>query len=505
MLTTQEIKDLMANMVLDEKAMEPIDEAVARYWKKEVGKVRITSIEREPFLAGFGFKMEIIVCNHYRGQDIRTAGTDGKVLLVNPVWYKAWTVGKKITVFAHELYHAALGHNLRRGKRDAKLWNKACDHEVNNMLVDSGKYEVDFKEEDWVCDRKYRGIVAERIYDDMLDELEDEAESEKQKVLKLDPDGEEQAGEVGTGQPIKVEGEDDPQDSPGGENSPEAGEDAPDETEDGDGPGTTKYSDTLSLPQDPRCGEVLDALNDDGSEMNETQRKEALAELVESNEISKMAEITAGISTTIGHTVNVRKVAVPNKRWETLLRSFFKKRGTPAGSTWRKLNRRGMARGIFQPSKKKQGIEWMVWAYDLSYSMDRKALDVLNSTMDRIRQECGVQRVTILPFNTEIIHDQIVEVGAHEKLPTNWDVGGGTSFAPIFQWIREQHKRPDGIIVFTDLGSRQYGTEIPGVPTLWASSEPIYRYAGSRGEENSYTNAPPFGETIEVLRAGRNR
>jgi predicted metal-dependent peptidase len=460
-----------------------------RYYTQQVEKVRISSVEKEPFLADNGFRMQIIIANYHRGTWVDTAATDGKVLIVNPNWYMMKTTGGKITVFAHELFHAALGHNLRRGKRNPMLWNIACDHEVNNLIVASGKYEIP---KDWVCDPIYAGWVCERIYADLKKKLDDQPPPPKpppggngegqERIEGGEEQGneEEQGTEESHGEGEEGAGDEDEGDGAG--DSDEEGEVEGDSNGTGHG---SKYGPT------PEVGEVFDALNDDGSEMGTQDRKEALEELAKRNEIGKMAEITAGTDTSVGAHVSMKKLMDTEQSWEMQLGDFFASKGIPAGDTWKRLSRRGLANKQYVPGKRHHGIEWMVFAYDVSWSMERDALEALNKAMDNLRKEYNVARVTILPFNEIVLQDQIAEVELAEEMPKEFDVGGGTSFHGVFNWVRRQDSKPDGIVVFTDMGSRNYGEEVSGVPTLWASSEPFW-------EHGSSNNFPPFGERIEI-------
>jgi predicted metal-dependent peptidase len=461
------------------------------FYINKIEKVRMNAVEKEPFLADHGFGMNLIVANNYKGTWVKTAATDGKVAIFNPTWYFNRALGLQITVFAHELFHAALGHNLRRGKRNPMLWNIACDHEVNNILVESGKYEIP---DDWVCDVAYAGWSCERIYADLKKKLDDNPPPPPEKSDQPPPPGgepvyeeendddeaseEEESndeGEEGTGS-------DDAEDG-GGDPDEEAEEQAEDDDGEGKGSGS-KYGPS------PEVGEVIDATNDDGSEMNAQDKKDALEELTRRTEIGKMAEIVSGTGSHVGAQVNLKKLLSTDMSWREQLGAFFTKTGTPAGETWKKLSRRGLAQRQYMPAKRYHGIEWMVFAYDVSWSMDRDALEALNQAMDDFRKSHNVARVTILPFNDIVLQSEIVEVMAEEEMPTQFNVGGGTRFSPIFSWVDRQDGTPDGIIVFTDMGDRDFGPE-PTIPVLWASSEPFWSHGNS-------TNRPPFGDTCEI-------
>ncbi|MGL5583717.1 MAG: vWA domain-containing protein [Cetobacterium sp.] len=93
----------------------------------------------------------------------QTAATDGKSIFVNPQWFSELSRQMRVTVFAHEVWHVALKHNLRKGNRDPEVWNYACDFYINNMLIEAG-----FVMEMGLSDSKYNGMSEEEIYEQLL-------------------------------------------------------------------------------------------------------------------------------------------------------------------------------------------------------------------------------------------------------------------------------------------------------------------------------------------------
>lgn len=71
-------------------------------------------------------------------EDVPTAATDGIRLWWNPVWFEKLTNEVAGTVLRHELDHVARLHAVRRGDRDPKAWNYACDYRINNDLDNDG-------------------------------------------------------------------------------------------------------------------------------------------------------------------------------------------------------------------------------------------------------------------------------------------------------------------------------------------------------------------------------
>lgn len=106
-------------------------------------------------------------------EDTETAAVDGTTIYWNPDWFLTLSPDTRKTVLMHEIDHVARLHLLRRGTRDAKLWNYACDYRINNDLV-TQKYS--FKGIEAGCiDSSFdeNGILAEEeIYEQLLSQAE---------------------------------------------------------------------------------------------------------------------------------------------------------------------------------------------------------------------------------------------------------------------------------------------------------------------------------------------
>lgn len=88
---------------------------------------------RHPFLASLALRLTRV-----EDPTARTAWTDGVHLAVNPTWFAQLGDEERLSLVAHECYHVALGHHLRRGSRDLARWNQACDYAINALLVADG-------------------------------------------------------------------------------------------------------------------------------------------------------------------------------------------------------------------------------------------------------------------------------------------------------------------------------------------------------------------------------
>ena len=104
-----------------------------------------------------------------------TAATDGVKLYWNPQYFEKLPAPSRTTDLSHELWHVALLHQVRRGSRDAELWNIACDIKIDWMLkLMKGKNHFSFEGIDSVLDHapyndpKYQTMTEEDIYDDII-------------------------------------------------------------------------------------------------------------------------------------------------------------------------------------------------------------------------------------------------------------------------------------------------------------------------------------------------
>jgi predicted metal-dependent peptidase len=90
-----------------------------------------------------------------------TMATDGKSIFYNAEFTDALSEPELDGVKVHEAYNRILKHHLRMGKRDAELWNIACDYAINPIIIQSGLVLP----EGALIDAKFKGMSAEKIYD----------------------------------------------------------------------------------------------------------------------------------------------------------------------------------------------------------------------------------------------------------------------------------------------------------------------------------------------------
>lgn len=92
---------------------------------------------------------------------IPTACTNGRSILINKQFWNDLSESERIFLLIHEVMHVALNHITRRGDREARRFNHACDYAINYDLVQSGYTMI----EGGLYDEQYKDLTAEQIYD----------------------------------------------------------------------------------------------------------------------------------------------------------------------------------------------------------------------------------------------------------------------------------------------------------------------------------------------------
>ena len=100
---------------------------------------------------------------------IKTACTDGRTIRFNPTFFLALSPDERIGLICHEVWHVALKHNLRSGKRNPEKWNHACDYVVNLICLDAGlKLPAN-----GLVNTSFSGMSTEQVYDQLPDDLQE--------------------------------------------------------------------------------------------------------------------------------------------------------------------------------------------------------------------------------------------------------------------------------------------------------------------------------------------
>lgn len=264
-----------------------------------------------------------------RRQDFnrKTAATDGKVLVYNPTFVTGLTRDETVGLLCHEVMHCASGHHTRRGDRQPKRWNVACDLAINGILREAG---ITLPQ-----GGVFPGVGA---YSDFEPGLSAEA-----YYSKLCEQGD---GEQGDGDGDGGEGDGD-SDDPGG------------------------------------CGGVMDAGKDSAS-LAESDADWRCAVAQAEAQASKHGQLPAGISRAADEIVH------PAADWRELLRRFITMTARNDYS-WSHPNRRFVGQGVYLPSARSEDCGTIVCCVDTSGSIGPDELGMFAQEMEGILQSVNAR------------------------------------------------------------------------------------------------------------------
>jgi predicted metal-dependent peptidase len=338
---------------------------------------------------------------------IPTMQTDGVSIRYNPDFVAGLSRGVLRTCIAHETMHCATLHHTRRGGRDLRRWNIACDYAINPLLA-----EADFELPDGtLLDPAYAGLSAEDIYARLP---EDDGEDGDNR------NGDDPGGMGGVTDPPPVDGDPD-QPNPSGR------------------PGVR--------PPSP-------------ADLTRQEEDWAIA--------AAQAEATAGaMGIGAGDTARaIRQQVAPKVDWRDVLRRYLSA-AAKSDYAWTPPNRRYIARGLYLPSLRSETLGPVVVAVDTSGSIDDATLAAFSAETAAILDEAAPEAVHVVYCDAEVRATDRFEPGDSIRLIPHG--GGGTAFRPVFDWIEQSDIQPVCAVYLTDLDGVDFGPP-PDYPVLWVST-----------------------------------
>lgn len=441
--------------------------------ERRLRNARAQVVQSHPFFGALLLQQKIV-----QTRDVETLATNGKQLFFNPDWVLEQEMDHLHFACAHEALHPGLLHHTRRGSREFGVWNHACDYAINPILKDSG-----FHLPEGVLMRDdLRGLSAEAIYTRLRDEQPPPPPSQEPEPDDAGDDDSEAQGDDGD------EGDD--QDAPG-----DAGDDGPPDDDEGDGddadgPGAPSESqggqgDAPSVPSYGGAGAVLDAPapSADDQSREEADWKVLVAQAEAFAAASEAGDLPGDL------TRQLRSLLDPRADWRELLRRYMDQFAR-ADYSWQTPNRRFVAGGIYLPSLRSEQLGRVLFVVDASLSMPAEGLTQACSEVQAICSELRPEALDVVVHDTRVRTLQTFE--PDEPVELDVVAGGGTHFAPVCEWIREQAEQYAVVIWFTDLEAGDWpeaGDVAPDAPVLWID------YAQIPGARERVT----FGDEIVEL------
>lgn len=162
----------------------------------------------------------------------------------------------------------------------------------------------------------------------------------------------------------------------------------------------------------------------------------------------------------------VTEVLKPKVDWKEVLRAFVSSKAK-VDRSWARPNRRLISQGIYLPSLSGEKLGQVLIAVDCSGSIGPRELNEFTAEISAIHEDCKAELVHVVYFDSAISHYECY--GPGESLNIRPHGGGGTDFAPIFEYMRDKAIEPCCVVVLTDGYCGSYG-HAPDCPVLWVTT-----------------------------------
>ena len=394
----------------------------------KISTARTRLIIDNPFIGALVLRLPVVAANP---SWCETTATDARKIFYNPAYIDALDIDETQFALAHEALHCALSHFARRGHRDKRKWDIACDLAINPLLHAEG-----FKLPAGVLMLDgFEGMTAEEIYPSIEDSFEEECHDkhvyDNDSNIKPNP----QEGDRGD------------RPDPGKNTAPQR-QSKPQQTQTGQTPEAEQDLEG-GAPQPP-------PLSKSESENLATQWQQRLAGAAQ--QAMQAGKLGGSLARLVDYFLQ------PQLPWRNLLAHYMSLNARDDYSYSRPSSRRGDP--AIYPALRSGQVNIII-ALDISGSITDSDMREFVSEIDAIKSHVKA-RITLLACDTSLEKEGpwVYEPWEAFQLPKKFTGGGGTAFAPVFEWIDSCDMQPDLLVYFTD-AQGDIPAQPPAYPVLW--------------------------------------
>jgi len=382
----------------------------------KLAAARTRLILDKPFLGALVLRLPMTAANP---QWCPTTATDARRFYYNPDYIAALSLEQTQFMLAHEALHCALSHFARRNHRIKQRWDVACDFAINPLLLKDG---LKAPPGALILD-VFDGLSAEEIYPALDDNNRDQP---LDKHL-YDGDG---SGDSGHNDELQKSG------GSGGEDV--------EHQDRGQGGVERDHPDGAPPPLSAQEREQLSA-----------RWQQYLASAAQAAQ--QAGKLSGSMARLVDHLLQ------PKLPWRMLLARYMTLSARDDYTYLRPSRREG---AMIFPSLRSAQLEVTV-ALDVSGSIADRDIGAFLSEVDALKSQLRA-RVTLLACDSELSADGPWQFEPWEALaaPRQFAGGGGTRFAPVFDWVARQSAHPDLLLYFTD-GEGDFPPTEPDYPVIW--------------------------------------
>ena len=383
---------------------------------------------RMPFIGALLMRLDLVPV---RDERLDTAATDGDRIYVDIDFYMKLKSDERLFVLAHEAWHCALIHFMRRGDRRKDQFNIAADLEIHFILTDEG-LKAPFVLPHDPC---WKGLSAEEIYERI---------QEKAAQQKMAGGGGGSGRGSGSGlsegkESKNIKGQGNEQGFDKHLEKDDGGGDSEGDSKSGKGR-DADYSPEVKPGAEERCRERLTA----AIQQYERTRRTLPAGL-------------AGL---------VEAILKPEIGWKELLAQFVT--NCYGGSRrWLPPARRHVWKGLYLQSQRTERLRAIV-AIDTSGSTIGD-LPKFFSELVSLLNSFGSYELTVIQCDAAIGKVEAFDDSDPLDPDRKWEVtgGGGTDFRPVFDYIDEHSELDPNLLIFFTDGYGGYPERPPPYPVMW--------------------------------------
>ena len=344
-------------------------------------------------------------------------------------------------VIAHEVIHLAFTHLARLGQRDMNIWNVACDLVANDMLITDG----------FTLPKGCLNPTHDHTFKFANCEIKDIHDKSAEIIYNEFPRN--PKGSKGSGK------------GKGGKGSGESDDELKnfDQHIFGDGSG----KDGMGKGK----GKKLSQAQVDRIKKNWEKK------LTEAVTFAKQRGVLpAGMERRLDELLN-SKVSWKEKLYKYITNQI------PHDYTWSRPSRKSRALGVYLPDTLKENLNITV-AIDVSGSIGDKEYQEFISEMVGISKSFENVVMNCLFWDTEVTSDLVMKNGNIKIIEETKVCGyGGTTFNCVSEYLRDNRKKPNLMVVFTD-GYIDDDYAKPECKTLWVITERGSSEICKKREEN---------------------
>lgn len=417
-----------------------------------------------PFLGSIAMSMDVVPV---RDKALITAATDGSSIYFDIDFLSKLSDNEQMFVFAHEIWHAALCHMIRKESRDSMTFNIAADLEVNQLLVADGLTPI--KD----C------ILPETLANKIKLPKNESAENYYELLQKL---ADKQANNNSSGNNSNRMSSNGSSSSNSNSKCKNSNQNNPKQID--------KHIYKDDIADESSNEKRIDRYGEVGKDPDfvpnvkpniDSEMKSTVSMAAQQYERQR-GELPNHIKSII------KKLLTPKVNWKEALQKFITK-SIDNKVNWNIPNRRFIYGGTYLPSHSGDIIKLGV-IIDTSGSTSDDMIQFI-SELNAIVSCFNNYELTVCQCDTEVksikTYDQYNAL-KHEDIEI--EGGGGTYLTPAFETIQAQNDlgehEIDGLIVFTDGYIEKIDKNICNIPVLWVISKD--------GNESECT----FGDIIKM-------